>query len=184
LLGTCAFTVPEIDNVFRELGWATTDDTDNGARAMRRLRARRRGALQELEKRTRERGGTPPHFPQPSDGQRRSVERIRRRLSDLRLLHRGDDPPGYLRVVRTIDEAGERRAEAIAVDRAVARIRDLALHPLLASELSRSPTFRRRCVEAEIARLRAVNGMAPVEHDHGARARTIRHRPGTRSTRR
>ncbi|MDE3075011.1 MAG: hypothetical protein KGJ86_06240, partial [Chloroflexota bacterium] len=156
LLRMCAFTVSEVDAVVREMGWATSNDSYNGERAMRRLRARRRDALTDLQSRTRELNGAPPILPQPSDGQQRSAERDRKDLSDARLLNRCDDPTGFLRVARTTDEAGESRAEPIAVDRGVARISEVALHPMLAHALARSPTFRRRCVEAEIVRLRSI----------------------------
>jgi hypothetical protein len=93
---------------------------------------------------------------QPSDAQLRSIEHERRGLSDLRLLHRREDPEGYLRETRTTDRAGESRAERIAVARCVARVRKELLHPLIADALARSQTFRRRGVEAEIVRLLAI----------------------------
>jgi hypothetical protein len=165
LLCMCAFTVSEVNAVFRELGWAATQEDKNGLRAMRRLRKRRREALEALQVETRKVGGVPPILPQPSDGQIRSAERRRKELSDLRLHNRRGDPDGFLCVTRTTDHAGESRAASVAVARGVARISDFALHPMIADWLARSPTFRRRCVEAEIIRLRALKNFRLVDDE-------------------
>jgi hypothetical protein len=159
LLRFCALTVAEVDEVFHEMRWAVTGG-DHGARAMRRLRERRRRALENLQVRTSDAGGTPPILPQPSTGQMRSAEHRRSALSHLRLIHRMNDSDDYLSVVETIDPEGERRAEEVAVKRCIARVREVALHPLLAEALVDSPTFRCRCVEGEIARLLALKRMA------------------------
>lgn len=160
LLRYCAFTTDEIDAVFADMGWAFAVGACRNVRAARRLRERRRRALETLQVRTSAAGGAPSILPQPSTAQMRSSEHRRAALSHLRLIHRWNDPADYLHVVQTIDTAGESRAERVAVERCVARVREVALHPLLAEVLVGSPTFRRRCVEGEIVRLLTLKWMA------------------------